>query len=114
MSLRDLERAGLILPQEEWGKHDLRSKVNRPLLLSAWALAATSAVLTYVGNGLLLTWIGLAGLLLSLALFTRVSIVAIDKRNREEEELWEQKSAETQQQEADGSAPRVSRDELTE
>jgi hypothetical protein len=104
MSLRDLERAGLLLPQEEWGHHDLHSKVNRPLLLSAWAVAAISAVLTYLGNGLSLTWFGITGMLLSLILFTHVSIVAINKRNREEEQLWEQKTLEDDLHESGGGA----------
>lgn len=113
MSLRDLERAGLVLPKEEWGKHDLHSKVNRPQLLSTWALAAVSAVVMYLGNGHLLTWIGLAGMLLSLALFTRLSIMAINKRNREESELWGQASAVDDLQETAPGGTEVSHDDAS-
>ena len=82
MSIKDLETAGLLLPRDQWGRKDIHSNVNRVGVTAAWITAALSAVLIYVGNGCLLTWVGLAGMAVFLALFTYLSIHAIHVRNR--------------------------------
>jgi len=106
LSLRDLERAGLILPKEQWGRHDMQSKVNRASLAAAWIMAGVSAVLMYAGNGLALTWVGLAGMLAFMAWFTYLSIQAINKRNREESELWDKPEDENNGDEVAASGSR--------
>jgi fatty acid desaturase len=58
MSLEDLERVGVTLPRDQWGKRDVRSAVNKPLFLASVLLAVVAAVLMYFGNGQLLTWLG--------------------------------------------------------
>ena len=63
MSLDDLKQAGVLLPEEEWGKHDLHTTVNRPVLLGLGAAAVASVVMMYLGDGKLVTWLG-AGLFL--------------------------------------------------
>lgn len=80
MSLDELARAGLLLPKEDWGKGDQHSKVNRAGLTATWVIAAVSAILMYLGNGHVLTWIGLGGMLVFIAWFTYLSIHAINLR----------------------------------
>lgn len=82
MSIKDLETAGLLLPREQWGRYDVHSRVNRAGVIAAWITAVLSAVLIYVGNGCLLTWVGLAGMAVFLVLFTYLSIHAINVRNQ--------------------------------
>ncbi len=80
MSLDELERAGLLLPRQDWGKGDRHSKVNKGALVAAWTLAGVSAVLMYAGNGLAATWIGLVGMLVFIGWFTYLSVHAINVR----------------------------------
>ncbi len=84
MSLRDLERAGLLRPKEEWGQGDMHSHINRSSLIAAWVVAAVSAVLMYVGNGGQATWIGMCGMLAFVGWFTYLSMHAIDVRAQTE------------------------------
>ena len=84
MSLRDLQRAGLVRPKEEWGQADLHSSISRVSLISAWVVAAVSAVLMYVGNGGHVTWIGVCGMLVFIGWFTYLSMHAIDVRAQTE------------------------------
>jgi len=86
LSLKDLEKAGLIRPQEEWGQGDLHSHVNRPSLMAAWVVAGISAVLMYVGNGGSATWVGLGGMLLFIVWFTCLSMHAVEVRRRAQAE----------------------------
>ncbi len=82
MSLEDLERAGLLLPRKEWGKRNLQSTVNKPLLAACGLLAIVSTVLMYWGDGGSYTWIG-AGLFLAAFFgFTLLSTRAIEKQCR--------------------------------
>ena len=83
MSLEDLENAGVLLPREQWGTRDLRTTVNKPLLLALGAGAIVSAFLIYWGNGSLYTWIGTVFFLLVLLGFTMASLRAIEKQCRE-------------------------------
>ncbi len=82
VSIKDLEKAGLLLPRDQWGRKDIHSGVNRVGLMASWILAAISSVLMYVGNGQSLTWIGVGGMAVFLAWFTYLSIHAIHVRNR--------------------------------
>lgn len=79
MSLEDLKRAGLILPEREWGKRGLRSAVNRPLLVLVGAGAVISSFLMYAGDGGLLTWLGMGLYLVFLLLFTALSLQAVER-----------------------------------
>ena len=67
MSLEDLERAGVMLPRNEWGKREVRSAVNKKLFLAATAISAAAFLLMYYGNGRAITWLG--SLLFFIALF---------------------------------------------
>lgn len=66
MSLEDLREHGVLLPEEEWGRHRLETTVPQPVLLMAFALAVASLVAIYVGGGGAWTWIGLGGFLFGL------------------------------------------------
>ena len=82
MALDDLERAGVTLPREEWGKRDVRSTVNKPLFVVTAALAVGAGLLMYFGDGRFTTWVG-AGLFL-LALFgaTSIALLAVSRQSR--------------------------------
>jgi hypothetical protein len=77
MPLEELEKAGILLPREEWGKHDLETRVRKAPLLVTGALVPISAVLMYAGDGKLLTWIGLALFFGFLGSFTFLSLKGI-------------------------------------
>lgn len=81
MSLEDLEDAGILLPREEWGKHETKTRQNKLLVLLPAAVAVVSAVLMYWGNGRLWTWIGLGLFLVALLAFTGAALQAVDRQN---------------------------------
>ena len=77
MSLEDLERAGITLPRNQWGKRKVRSAVNQPLFLAAAAGAVAAAILMYWGDGRITTWIGAILFLASLFTVTGVALRAV-------------------------------------
>lgn len=77
MSLEDLEKAGILLPREEWGTHDVHTRVARLPLLLLGALVPVSAALMYAGDGELLTWIGVGLFFVQLVVFTWLSLRGI-------------------------------------
>ncbi len=83
MSKEDLENMGVLLPEEEWGKHPLITTVNKPLLITIGVMTVISAVLMYWGNGNFLTWLGVALFLTMLLGFTLISIRAVEQQRRE-------------------------------
>ncbi len=72
MSLEDLERTGITLPRDKWGKRKLNSTVNRPLFLAAAAGAIAGGILMYWGNGGVATWVG--AMLFLVSFFAAVAI----------------------------------------
>ncbi len=82
MSLDDLERAGVTLAREEWGKREVRSTVNRPLFVATAALAVGAGLLMYFGDGRLATWLGAGLFLLALLGATSISLVAVSRQSR--------------------------------
>ena len=81
MSLEDLEDAGVLLPREEWGKHEIKSRQNKLLILLPAVVAVVSVVLMYWGNGRLWTWVGLGLFLVALFAFTVAALQAINRQN---------------------------------
>jgi hypothetical protein len=77
MSLKDLENAGVTLPPDQWGRQSVRSAVNRPGFLVCAAGAITGAVLMFVGEGRLITWLGALLFLVSFFLATATSLRAV-------------------------------------
>jgi hypothetical protein len=82
MSLDDLERAGVTLPREEWGKREVRSTVNKPLFVAAAALAVGAGLLMYFGDGRFATWLGAGLFLLALLGATSISLLAVSRQSQ--------------------------------
>jgi hypothetical protein len=82
MSKEDLENMGVLLPEEQWGKHALTTTVNKPLLIAIGVMTMISVVLMYWGNGNLWTWLGVMLFLMMLSGFTFLSIRAVEKQSR--------------------------------
>lgn len=78
MSLKDLQEAGVLLPPEEWGAHDLHTSVNKPQLVAALLLGLASVVMMYVGGGRTLTFIGGVVFIAFMAWITHISLKAVD------------------------------------
>jgi hypothetical protein len=77
MSLEDMEQDGILLPRDQWGTRELRTRVGRWPMVVIAILAVVAAVLMYLGNGNVVTWIGAGLFLVSLAGFTWVSLRGI-------------------------------------
>lgn len=77
MALEDLERDGMLLPRDEWGTRDLHTRVSRLPVIAIGVVAIGACVLMYVGDGNLLTWIGLGAFLAMLIAFTWISLRGI-------------------------------------
>lgn len=77
MGLKDLENAGVTLPRHHWGEQTVRSTVNKPGFLVCAAGAITGAVLMFVGEGRLITWLGALLFLVSFFLTTAISFRAV-------------------------------------
>jgi hypothetical protein len=78
MSLKDLQEAGVLLPKEEWGVHDLHTSVNKPLLVAALAVGLGAVVMMYLGAGGTLTFVGTAVFVGFMVWITHISIKAVD------------------------------------
>lgn len=78
MSLEDLRRAGVLLPEDEWGERSLETTAHVPALAAIGIAAVASIAMMYVGAGRALTWIGTGLYLVSLAAFTWISLRAVD------------------------------------
>jgi len=77
MTMEELEEDGILLPRDQWGKRELKSRVAKvPLLVIAGA-ALGSVGMMYLGNGRGLTWMGLGVFFASLTAFTAVSLSGI-------------------------------------
>ena len=82
MPIEDLKSAGLLLPEEEWGKYSLKTTVNKAELLVVGILGIISTFLMYLGDGNWLTISGIILFLFSLLGFTIISIIGIEKQHR--------------------------------
>lgn len=78
MSLKDLQQTGVLLPQEEWGVHDLHTSVNKPMLVAALTVGLASVVAMYVGQGGTLTFVGGAVFIGFMAWITHISVKAVN------------------------------------
>lgn len=89
MSLADLKRQGVLLPEEEWGEHRLETTVSEPQLATAFATAVAAVVAMYLGGGKGLTWMGLVASLVALYWIVWVcdrGVLAQRERFRQERE----------------------------
>ena len=87
MTLEDLRDHGVLLPEEEWGEHELETTVPEWPLLGAFLAAAGLWVLAYLGGGGALTAFAVAGFLVLLFAITWICDRAVSRqreRSREE------------------------------
>lgn len=59
MSIEDLEEQNILLPEEEWGQHELKTTASQIPMLILFACSITGCVLSFLGNGNLWTWVGI-------------------------------------------------------
>jgi hypothetical protein len=78
MTLEDLQRAGILLPEEEWGQRSLETTAGKPALAAVGAVALAGVILMYAGAGGLPTWVGAGLYLVGLLAFTGLSLRAVD------------------------------------
>ena len=78
MSLKDLHQAGVLLPRDEWGVHDLHTSVNKPRLAAALLVGLASVVAMYVGAGGTLTFIAGGLFIAFMAWITHISVKAVN------------------------------------
>jgi peptidoglycan/LPS O-acetylase OafA/YrhL len=89
MSMEDLRDQGVLLPEEEWGKHKLETTVPQRTLAVLLLVAVAGLVMAYLADGGLLTWIGMGAFLVLLYVVTWVvdrSVTRQRRRVREERE----------------------------
>jgi hypothetical protein len=66
MSIEDLREQGILLPEEEWGHHRLKTTVSQAPLGIGYVVALLSLVAMYLGAGSALTWVGTGTFLVAL------------------------------------------------
>lgn len=94
MSFKQLKEAGLILPEDEWGKLKFQKPHYSFAILVIFILSFASCVVMYIGNGSLITWLGLFAFIISLALFTFFSIKSINLQITKLENYFKAKNKE--------------------
>lgn len=82
MTLEDLREHDVLLPEEEWGSHELKSTTRQPALLVLLVTATAALVLAYLGDGGVGTWIGTAAFLLCLGAITWLCDRAVSRQRR--------------------------------
>ena len=80
MSVRDLRQLGVLLPQEEWGQHDLTTTVNKKALAAVMLVGIIALLLMYFGDGKLVTFIGIGVFMIFMWQITRISLEAIERQ----------------------------------
>lgn len=65
MALDELEEAGVLLPKEEWGEHNVKTTVKQTPMLVISLIAVAGLAAAYLGGGELLTWIGISAFLIA-------------------------------------------------
>lgn len=66
MTMEDLHEQGVLLPEEEWGRHRLETTTRRVPLLLAFVLSGAALAVAFLGDGGVLTWIGMGAFLVGL------------------------------------------------
>jgi hypothetical protein len=82
MSQQDLESHGVLLPEEEWGEHTLKTTVPQTGLAALFVVAVVAIVAMYVGDGARLTWIAMGVFLLALYAITWLCDRAVRKQRQ--------------------------------
>ncbi len=87
MSMKELEEMGILLPENKWGQSDLHTSVDKIQLVASGLLALGAVICSYVGNGGLLTWIGVGMFFIFVGWFTRISLKAVEVQNDQVEDF---------------------------
>lgn len=82
MSLEDLEEAGALLPEEQWGEHSLETTASRPGMILTAVVSVAAGAGMYLGGGGALTWISGGVFIVDLMIFTWLSMRAVDAQSR--------------------------------
>ena len=82
MTMEDLREQGVLLPEEEWGEHRLKTTAPSVALGLAFLTAAGACVLALLGDGRLLTWVGIALFLVALFAITLMCDRAVSRQRR--------------------------------
>lgn len=116
MTIEDLREHGVLLPEEEWGRHELETTVPEWPLLAAFLAAGVLWVLAYLGDGGLATGLAVTGFLVILYAITWICDRAITRQRekfaRERERL--ERSGETSPRGEGPSAADRADDERTD
>ena len=87
MSMKDLEEMGILLPENKWGQSDLHTTVDKIQLVASGLLALGAVILGYMGNGGLLTWVGVGMFFIFVGWFTQISLKAVEVQNDQVEDF---------------------------
>lgn len=103
MALEDLRQQGVLLPEDEWGAYPTTTTVEQGPLLVTFFVAVSGLVAGYLGDGRMLTWLGVGGFFLAF-----YGIVWIcDRAIRHQRQRVRQRRADYQ---ADGQTERSKRE----
>lgn len=78
MSLKDLRDFGILLPEDEWGVHDLHTSVNKAELVASMVFGLASVALMFIGGGRTLTFVGGLMFFVFMGWITHISLKAIE------------------------------------
>jgi len=91
MTIEDLKEQGVLLPEEEWGVHELETTTPEVPLALAFAAAVGFWLMIYLGDGQLLTWVGTGLFLLDMFAITWICDRAVrEQRERSRRERTEE------------------------
>lgn len=105
MSLKDLHDHGILLPEEEWGVHDLHTSVNKTELIVSLLFGLAAVTIMYFGGGETPTFVGMMMFILFMGWISRLSLKAIEVQAAqfaEEHEQFLEEHPEIEEDEAAG------------
>lgn len=79
MSLDDLRKHGILLPEAEWGQHRLETTVAEGPMAAAFGMALAAVTAIYLGGGGPWTWVGLVVFLVTLLAIIVICDRAIER-----------------------------------
>jgi len=79
MSVSDLQKLGLLRKESDWDAKHMRSVVPRPLWISLVFLSISGCVMLSLGDGGVITWIGLLIFSVSMLSFVWMNIASVNR-----------------------------------
>ena len=80
MSLKDLEKMGLLKPEKEWVQGELTSTLPPTLLAIITVIGILGCITIGFGNGGFWTWIGIIAFLTALVAFVLLTVWSISRQ----------------------------------